>query len=139
MPRAAYALLRQATTLPQSPTVRRRSRIDPGLAAAYSYRGSSYSAVGEWERAIADFTRSIDLGSTFPAWNSENRCHRGNTFAQTGDYYSSIADYARQFASIPTMAKRSITAPFPTIVSAKKQGGRGLYAGKKARIRAYAE
>src|SRR3712207_7142190 len=38
-----------------------RSELDPNHVAAYANRGNSYNEKSEYDRAIADYTRAIEL------------------------------------------------------------------------------
>ncbi len=54
----------------------------PKDPAAYTSRGKAYSEMGDWERAIADYSQAIQLEPQ----DAENWCDRGNARVMKGDY-----------------------------------------------------
>ena len=71
----------------------------PHVAYAYNNRCSGYTKLGQYDLAIADCTKSLDLknpGSQVPHKN------RGDAYAGKGDYDSAIADYTRAIELLPS-------------------------------------
>ena len=66
------------------------SIIDGNGGASWPYysRGVAYGIKGDYERAIADFTRAIEIGRDPYAYND-----RGLAYELKGDYERAIADY----------------------------------------------
>jgi tetratricopeptide (TPR) repeat protein len=78
----------------------RTYELDPNDARAYYNRGNSYRAKGEYERAIADYTRALELDP------NDARAYgtRGNSYADKGEYERAIADYTRALELNPSDA-----------------------------------
>lgn len=62
-------------------------KMKPKVPCGYYSRGWVYTEKGEYDRAIADFTRAIDLGDIY--------CHlnRGSAYAKTGKKFEAIAEF----------------------------------------------
>ena len=59
------------------------------LALAYMNRGIGYYDKGDYDRAIADYDKAIELNPKLaPAYND-----RGNVYSAKGDYDRAIADF----------------------------------------------
>lgn len=41
-------------------------KLDPTNVNAYFNRGSAYDSLGQYEKAVADYTRALDLDSSSP-------------------------------------------------------------------------
>ncbi|MDQ0396211.1 tetratricopeptide repeat protein [Labrys monachus] len=68
-------------------------------AAAYRNRGLAYDGEGDHERAIADYTSSIQLKPDFAdAYNS-----RGYAYSEKGDLDNAIADYTQAIGYKPDL------------------------------------
>src|SRR5437660_6061409 len=67
----------------------------PKLATPIFLRGLSHGNLGEWERAIDDFSEAVKLGYA-PA---EGYAHRGWAEAQLGRSKAAIASYTLAFAA----------------------------------------
>ena len=65
-----------------------------GKAEAYNYRGWAYHRLGENEKAIADFSRAIELKPDYArAYNN-----RGVAYSGLGKYQSAISDFTQAIA-----------------------------------------
>ncbi len=64
-------------------------KYDP--AEAYYQRGNAYGAEGEYDLAIADFTKAIEIHPDFAKAYSE----RGLVYIRKGEYDLAIADYTK--------------------------------------------
>jgi tetratricopeptide (TPR) repeat protein len=69
------------------------------LADAYLNRGRWYADKKDTDRAIADFTRVIELASDPYGYNE-----RAKIYAATGQKNSAIADYRKMLELLPTSA-----------------------------------
>ena len=70
------------------------------LALAYYNRGRSYSDKGDYDRAIADYDRAIELQPSYViAYNN-----RGAAYGSKGDYDRAIADYDKAIQLQPDYA-----------------------------------
>src|SRR5947207_15001557 len=63
----------------------------PNDATAYANRAAGYGLAGDIDRAIADYTKSIEIRPDNPA-AYENR---GRAYASKGDYTHALADATR--------------------------------------------
>ncbi|MDE5445376.1 tetratricopeptide repeat protein [Bradyrhizobium sp. CSA207] len=73
---------------------------DYGRRAGYGERGYAYQAKGDNDRAIADYTESIELDAN----NSFALTARGNAYFAKGNFDRAIADYDRVIALDPEYA-----------------------------------
>ena len=65
--------------------------VNPKDADAYHMRGFVYTRKGDWDRAIADFTRALELKPKYAAAHSD----RAFVYYQKGDWDRAIGDYTR--------------------------------------------
>lgn len=66
----------------------------------YNYRGFTYDRMDMYEEALADYTRAINLDSTFVmAYNN-----RGAAYERLREYEKALADYTMAIEADPTMA-----------------------------------
>jgi tetratricopeptide (TPR) repeat protein len=75
-------------------------RLDPYRADAFNNRGLTYSGLQQYEQAIADFTRAIELSPQPRTYDS-----RGRAFFKARDYASALADFSRSIEVDPEFAK----------------------------------
>ena len=76
---------------------------DPKDALAYHHRGLAYQVKGNWDGAIADYTKAIELRPNYPlAYES-----RGRAYASKGDYTHAVADVTRAGELTPKAELRS--------------------------------
>jgi tetratricopeptide (TPR) repeat protein len=65
--------------------------MNPGFVEAYFNRGLAYVQVGEYEKAIYDFTEVIRINPRYPeAFNN-----RGKAYYSEGQYDKAISDYTK--------------------------------------------
>jgi Tfp pilus assembly protein PilF len=65
--------------------------------AAYSNRGIFYSNLGQWDNAIADLTKSIDINPKYPA----SYANRGIVYGSLGQQEKAIADFSKAITIDP--------------------------------------
>ena len=70
------------------------------LAKAYNNRGAAYGIMGEYDRAIADFTKAIGLSPE----DADTYNNRGNVHTIIGDYERAIADFSEAIRLNPQNA-----------------------------------
>lgn len=70
------------------------------LAKAYSNRGAAYGIMGDYDRAIADFTRAIGLSPE----DADTYNNRGNVYSIMGDYDRAVADFTEAIRLNPQNA-----------------------------------
>jgi tetratricopeptide (TPR) repeat protein len=64
---------------------------NPKDVVVYHNRGDAYGLKGDIDRAIADYTKAIELNPTYaPAYNS-----RGHAYTRKGDYIRAVADVTK--------------------------------------------
>jgi tetratricopeptide (TPR) repeat protein len=85
-------------------------QIDDGFTGAYMQRAAAYSARQDYERALADYTRAIELdGNLLAAYNN-----RGIVYAARQEYEESLADFnaalERDGGYIPALNNRAVIA-----------------------------
>jgi len=66
----------------------RAIKLDPNRQDAYNNRGVAYLALKEYAAALADFSRSIELGPTSEAYNN-----RGNIYFSQKQFKEAISDF----------------------------------------------
>jgi tetratricopeptide (TPR) repeat protein len=79
-------------------------RFEPALAAAYLNRGSAQSAASDDERAIADFSEAIRLGSNDATTDARTYYSRGDACLSESEYGKAIADYGEAIGLDPRFA-----------------------------------
>jgi tetratricopeptide (TPR) repeat protein len=73
---------------------------DPHLAPAWNNRGLAHSNLGQWDKAVADFSKAIELDPKLAgAWNG-----RGFAYFNLGQYDKAVADFSRAFEVDPHLA-----------------------------------
>jgi len=94
------------------------------LAIVYHRRGTAYASKNEYDHAIADYTKAIEIDPTYVnAYNS-----RGIAYTNKGDYRNAIADVTRavELSTKPTSPHTSIAAmPTPTKTAREKSARPG--------------
>jgi tetratricopeptide (TPR) repeat protein len=64
---------------------------DKQLVVAYTYRGIAYAAKGDNDRAIADYTKAIEIDPKYVLAHT----NRGNRFTAKGNHDAAITDYSK--------------------------------------------
>lgn len=67
----------------------RALKIDPNAQDAYNNRGAAYLGLKDYAAALADFSRSIELGPTWETYNN-----RGNIYFAQKQFKEAISDFA---------------------------------------------
>jgi len=78
-------------------------RIDPDRTVAYHNRGVAYDRLGNYNDAIADYTRAIRIESDDDGRAMAYKC-RGFAYYQLGNNEDAIADYTRALRIDPDYA-----------------------------------
>ena len=71
----------------------RAIEFDPDFAAAYYNRGREHDTLGQLEKAIADYGRSLEILPSADAYYN-----RGLAYRNLADFAAAIADYDRAIA-----------------------------------------
>src|SRR5262249_24087672 len=72
----------------------------PDHAHAYYCRGNARFKLGQYDKAVADYSKAIDLGPKFAyAWNG-----RGSAYHKLGQYDKAVADCSRAIDLNPKLA-----------------------------------
>ena len=94
------AQLVQKTKTPRPANKVPASKNTPNEAEAFKNRGNVYFAKGDYQRAIALFTKAIQVDPNYaPAYNN-----RGNSYGRLGKYAQGIADLTKALALNPNTA-----------------------------------
>ena len=64
-------------------------KLDPNVKEVYNNRGISYKNLGEYNRAIIDYTKAIEIDNKY----TEAYNNRGISYRNLGKYKKSIVDY----------------------------------------------
>jgi len=81
---------------------------NPKDVIAYHNRGEAYGLKGDFDRAIADYNKAIELNPNYaPAYNS-----RGRAYTSKGDYVHAVADVTKAGELTPKLR------PWPAVVKA---------------------
>src|SRR5262245_49416237 len=75
----------------------------PAQAHVYNSRGNAYRNKGDFDRAIADYTKVIDLD--IPAWVPVAYYFRGFSYRKKGDFDRAIADLNKAIELEPKSAR----------------------------------
>jgi tetratricopeptide (TPR) repeat protein len=87
---------------------------DPNDATAYHNRAVAYGANGEIDRAIADYTKAIELTPD----NAAAYDNRGRAYASKGDYTHAIADVTKASELVAKATAPGVVAPRPPAAAA---------------------
>jgi tetratricopeptide (TPR) repeat protein len=80
--------------------IKRGAEAPADRAIAYYNRGNSYFNTGNIDKAIADYTASIEINSNYP----NAFFNRGNAYSNEGDLDKAIADYSEVVRLDPSYA-----------------------------------
>jgi len=81
---------------------------NPKDVIAYHNRGDAYGLKGDFDHAIADYTKAIEINPNYaPAYNG-----RGRAYTSKGDYVHAVADVTRASELTPKVR------PWPAVVKA---------------------
>jgi tetratricopeptide (TPR) repeat protein len=100
---AAYAYIISTHELPGTegfPLLERAIELEPSDTTAYMYRAAGYSHIGQYQRAIEDYTQALTLDPT-----ADTYYRRGSAYYELGDYQHAIEDYTRALALRPKDAE----------------------------------
>jgi tetratricopeptide (TPR) repeat protein len=103
---------------------------NPMDVVAYHNRGDAYGLKGDFDHAIADYTKAIEVDPNYaPAYNS-----RGRAYTSKGDYVHAVADVTRATELGPKSVPKQRPASAPKGVAHKSKEGQmksGLAAPKQ--------
>jgi tetratricopeptide (TPR) repeat protein len=91
-------------------------RRDPADAKAYLSRADAYAMSGDLERAIADYSKAIELAPDNPTAYDK----RGRAYARKGDYNSAMADVMK-VGELTKDAPRPAIAKMTTAVVSEQE------------------
>jgi len=83
-----------ALDLPEPPNEENLESI-----TAFIKSGNSHADNGEYDKAVADYTRAIEIDPKFPI----AYCQRGEAYEKTGDYVGALRDYRKAFVVEPEL------------------------------------
>ena len=107
---------------------------NPKDAAAYRNRAEAYTSAGDLDRAIADYTKTIEIKpDTVAAYDG-----RGRAYAAKGDYTRAVPDVtrARELLAAAAVARSAVTAPNDKTAKAPKSAAPSARPAKTAVVRA---
>jgi tetratricopeptide (TPR) repeat protein len=93
---------------------------NPMDVVAYHNRGDAYGLKGDFDHAIADYTKAIEINPNYaPAYNG-----RGRAYTSKGDYAHAVADVTRatELAPKPVPKQRPASAAPKAAAHKSKQG-----------------
>ena len=86
---AGLLTVRKAILTVLSATILRRYESIPIMLTPYNNRGVAYDDKGEFDRAVADYNKAIDLNPDYvDAYNN-----RGGAYHDKGEFDRAVADY----------------------------------------------
>ena len=74
------------------------------LARAYSNRGIAYEPLDDYRTAINDFTKAIQVGSSYDSVDSVIYNNQGNTHSELSQHQQAIRDYDKAIQLDPDNA-----------------------------------
>jgi len=80
--------------------------LAPKDGSSYGYRGMFYARNDDYARAIADYTRAIELGDEYSYY------HRANVYKEMGDKNKALADYRKSLELIDDDIVKEICIKF---------------------------
>ena len=83
----------------------RAIELMPSNAAAYVYRGGTYTLSGQYDAALRDFDKALELRPDFEWAHSR----RGNTYRLSGRYDEALRDFTKAIELEPDSAEGLIT------------------------------
>jgi tetratricopeptide (TPR) repeat protein len=89
------------------------------LAIAYHRRGTAYASKKQYDQAIADYTKALEIDPKYiSAYND-----RGLAYMSKGNYERAIADVTRavELAAEPTSRPTTVAATPPAGITAKSE------------------
>ena len=89
--------------------VKNLKKSDSDHAIAYFNRGYDYGELGEYEKAISDYTKVIELNPEY----ATAYYYRGICYRKLGEYNKTISDYTEAIELDPDYAQFLITCPYP--------------------------
>ncbi|MDP8238968.1 MAG: tetratricopeptide repeat protein [Candidatus Hatepunaea meridiana] len=92
--------LEDLSTLSLEETVKRLLDTDPNDAEGYFYRGLAFHQNGDYDRAIADYSRALQIDPNF----AKAYIDRGLAYYNRGDYDRAIADFNQAVRINPSHA-----------------------------------
>ena len=72
----------------------------PAYAVAYNNRGNVYRNLGQYQQAIADYDKAIELNPNDAVAHN----NRGHAYADQGQYQQTIADFDKAIELDPDVA-----------------------------------
>ncbi len=67
------------------------AEMNPSLVVAYNNRGKAYARKGEYDQAIADFSKTLELNPEY----ADAYYNRGNVYGNKREYDQAIADFSK--------------------------------------------
>ena len=99
---------------------------NPKDVVAYHNRGDAYGLKGDFDHAIADYTKAIEINPSYaPAYNG-----RGRAYTSKGDYVHAVADVTRASELTPKVR------PWPAVVKAAPPKAKTAQVGMPAAAKA---
>jgi tetratricopeptide (TPR) repeat protein len=129
VPSSATSIATRKTSTRRSRTTTRRSRSIPSFDPAFINRGELYALRGEHDRAIADFTRAIKLGSRQVVL--QVLINRGIAYERKGDLDRAIADHSRAIKEATRLLRFVKRATADVGIAASAHQARGDAYAKK--------
>lgn len=78
--------------------------LNPDMAKAYLQRGNAYLAVGNYEQAIKDLSKAIELKINYKPDYAVAYVYRGSAYENSDNYKQAIKDYSKAIELTPDKA-----------------------------------
>ncbi|MBT4482504.1 MAG: tetratricopeptide repeat protein, partial [Candidatus Latescibacteria bacterium] len=72
-----------------------------GIAGTYTNRGNAYAKLDQYDKAIADYTKALDINPEYAIAFS----NRGNAYSDSGNYETAIADFTKAIEINPRLVE----------------------------------
>ena len=70
------------------------ARLDSGYAGIYAFRGVAYSKLGQYQKAIDDYTTALKKEEDGDWFKAVYLSERGSAYKELGQYANADADFA---------------------------------------------
>ena len=116
-------LRRRGAPRPRDRGLRPRDQTEAGSAPLYNDRGIAYDDEGDYDRAIADFSKAIALRPDY----AEAYNNRGTAYHRKANEAQAISDFSRAIQLKPTYARAYYNRAVTRHITGDKDGAKSDY------------